>query len=122
MNEFEKKIAARLQGFVEALESGAEISEKFTCHTVELDLEPTEYGPKKVVAIRKKLGASQTVFAKLLGVSVKTVRAWEQGLNLPNDMACRFMDEIGLDIERWQQRLRAAAKVKKSKKSSSASA
>lgn len=112
MNEFEKKIAERLKGFVDALETNQDLAQKFNCHTVVLDLEPTEYDPQKVVAIRKKLGASQAVFAKLLGISVKTVRAWEQGLNPPNDMACRFMDEIGLDVERWQKRLQAAVKVK----------
>lgn len=112
MNEFEKKIAARLQGFVDALEGDSDISEKFNCHTVVLDLEPTEYDQNKVAAIRNKLGASQAVFAKLLGASVRAVQAWEQGVNSPPAMACRFMDEIAMDVDRWIDRLRQAVKVK----------
>jgi len=57
---------------------------------------------------RGLLRASQAVFARFLGVSVKTVRAWEQGFNVPSDMACRFMDEIRRDPSYWLRRLRSA--------------
>ena len=107
----EDRIASRLKGFVEALKSGEVISEKFTCRTVILDLEPTEYNPEAVVATRKILGVSQPVFARFLGVSVKTVRSWEQG-KLPGDMACRFMDEIQRNPDFWRKRLGESIKVK----------
>jgi putative transcriptional regulator len=58
---------------------------------------------------RALLGASQAVFANFLGVSVKTVRAWEQGVNTPSAMACRFMDEIRRDPKHWIARLSEAA-------------
>ena len=113
MKAFEKKIVSRLKGFTEALKTG-KVLETFNCRTVVLDLQPTEYEPTKVIQTRKMLGASQVVFAQFLGVSAKTVRAWEQGVNPPNDMACRFMDEIGRNIEFWKNRLRESVKVKKS--------
>jgi putative transcriptional regulator len=57
---------------------------------------------------RQALAASQTVFAKFLGVSVRTVRSWEQGINIPSDIACRFMDEIRRDPSHLTARLLAA--------------
>jgi DNA-binding transcriptional regulator YiaG len=57
--------------------------------------------------MRWKAG-SQAVFAKLLGVSLNTVRAWEQGVNHPSDMACRFLDEIRRDPAYWVRRLKEA--------------
>lgn len=108
----ESRISFRLKGFVEALKSDVAIDERFTCRTFVLDLEPTPYNPKHVKATRKLLNASQGLFAQFLGVSVKTVRAWEQGANAPSDMACRFMDEIRRNPEYWRGRLRESIKVK----------
>lgn len=113
MTDLQNKIAKRLQNFVDALKRD-EVSEKFNCRTVVLDLEPTDYEPAKVIETRKLLGASQVVFAKFLGASVKTIRAWEQGLNPPKEMACRFMDEIRLNIAYWKKRLKDSVKVKAS--------
>ena len=73
------RIVSRLTEFTEALESGADISEKFTCHKVTLKLEPGSYAPQKVKKTRDLLNLSQPLFAKFLGVAVQTVRAWEQG-------------------------------------------
>jgi putative transcriptional regulator len=101
-----KQIIEGLQEFTEALEQEKDIRQKFNCHRVVLDLEPSEYGPERVKKTRQMLGASQVVFARFLGVSPNTVRAWEQGRNRPNDMACRFMDEIRAAPDRWRARLR----------------
>src|SRR5262245_7621364 len=102
------RIVQRMRGFTEALERGEAISEKFTCRRIVLDLEPTSYNAAQVKKTRELLGASQGVFARLLGVSVKTVRAWEQGVNPPNPMACRFMDEIRRQPAYWINRLKEA--------------
>jgi putative transcriptional regulator len=110
-NSVGKKIIEGLREFTEAPEGGEKIAEKFTCRKVTLDLLPVPYGPKDVVATRKLLGVSQGVFAQFLGVSVKTVRAWEQG-KTPGDMACRFMDEIRRNPGYWQMRLRESIRVK----------
>ena len=40
-----------------------------------------------VAAIREKTGLSQTRFAELLGVSVRTFQDWEQGRRVPSGAA-----------------------------------
>jgi putative transcriptional regulator len=45
------------------------------------------------------------VFAQLLGVSVKTVRGWEQGLKPPVPIARRFMDELNISPDHWRRRV-----------------
>jgi putative transcriptional regulator len=101
-----------LAEFKTALEKGDDIAERFTVHRVTLDLEPAEYLPRDIRATRKLLDASQTIFAKFLGVSIQTVRAWEQGDKTPRDVARRFMDEIRRDPAYWRTRLESVAKVK----------
>src|ERR1700732_2672739 len=103
------RIIQGLEEFVDALEKKETISERFTCHTIELDLKPTPYLPRMVKENRALLGASQAVFAKLLGVSVRAVCHWEQGLKSPSDIACRFMDEIRRNPFYWINRLRESA-------------
>jgi len=41
----------------------------------------------RVVAIRIQSGLSQSLFAKLLGVSVRTLQEWEQGRRNPSGAA-----------------------------------
>src|SRR5258708_32969948 len=91
------RIVGRLREFTESLESGEVVSESFTCRKVVLNLKPSRYNPELVKKTRKLLGVSQALFARFLGVSPQTVRAWEQDVNVPNDMACRFMEESRLD-------------------------
>ena len=106
------RIIQRLSAFAEVLESGQPIAEQFTCRKVGLNLEPTPYAPQMVKQTRKLLGASQAVFARFLGVSVRTVCSWEQGVNMPSDMACRFMDEIRRNPPYWVERLKEAVIAK----------
>ena len=40
-----------------------------------------------VVAVRMQSGLSQSLFAKLLGVSVRTLQEWEQGRRSPSGAA-----------------------------------
>ena len=40
-----------------------------------------------VKAIREKLGVSQTMFAMLIGVSIRTIQNWEQGHRHPTGPA-----------------------------------
>jgi putative transcriptional regulator len=103
----ENEILEGLADFTDALEKG-EVLQRLTCRQINLDLQPTEYSPELVKKTRKALGVSQTVFARFLGVSPKTVRSWEQGVNSPSPMACRFMDEIRGDPPYWMERLRRA--------------
>jgi DNA-binding transcriptional regulator YiaG len=105
------EIIAALTEFSEALKSG-EPEKKLTIRTVRLDLEPAPYTANDVKRTRELLNTSQVVFARLLGVSVKTVRCWEQGDREPSPMACRFMDEINHSPDHWKARLNEAVKTK----------
>ncbi len=115
-----KTVAEELiSGFTElaeALEAGNDLGNKFNCYQIQLDLQPKTYTPELVRATRKKLTASQTVFAKFLGVSPKTVRQWEQGLGTPSPIACRFMDEIRRNPEHYVARLQESVVPKNGKK------
>src|SRR5262245_14531528 len=102
----------RLRSFVEALESGEDLDKKFTVRRVEVTVTPAMFTPEIIKDTRRLLRASQAVFARFLGVSVQTVRAWEQGTNPPSDMACRFLDEIRLNPPYWQNRLKESMRVK----------
>jgi putative transcriptional regulator len=88
------RIVRRLGEFAEALEGQQPIAEQFNCRRRVLKLKPKPYAPDMVKKTRETLGVSQAVFAIYLGVSSKTVQAWERGGLSPNSMACRFMDEI----------------------------
>ena len=50
-----------------------------------------EFTASEIKEIRKNAGLTQVVFAKYLGVSLKTVEAWECGRNQPNGAACRML-------------------------------
>ena len=49
---------------------------------------PKPISPADVVRIRKKAGASQAVFAKMLNVARDTEISWEQGRRTPSGAAC----------------------------------
>jgi putative transcriptional regulator len=46
-----------------------------------------DFKPESVRVIRQNLGRSQTEFALLIGVSVATLRNWEQGRRVPEGPA-----------------------------------
>ena len=50
-----------------------------------------EFTPSEIKDIRKSVGMTQVLFAKYLGVSLKTVEAWEAGRNQPSGTACRLL-------------------------------
>lgn len=52
----------------------------------------TKYSNKEIKAIRNKAGMTQTVFANYMGVSKKTVEAWELGRTHPTGPACRLLN------------------------------
>lgn len=105
-----QRIIDRLRDFTESLESGEDISERYRSHSVSLDFRPTRYTPRRVRETRNLLGINQAVFARFLGVSPRTLRAWEKGLRKPNDVAARFMDEIRRDPDYWSRRLAEVAR------------
>jgi len=51
----------------------------------------TVFQPADVKAVRVKLGASQPEFALMIGVSVATLRNWEQGRRMPEGPALALL-------------------------------
>lgn len=49
------------------------------------------FTPGEIKRIRKSTGLTQVLFAKYMGVSSKTVEAWESGRNHPEGAACRLL-------------------------------
>lgn len=49
------------------------------------------YTGNKIKKIRNKLGLTQSIFAHIIGVSIKTVEAWEAGRNEPQGPAQRML-------------------------------
>lgn len=106
----EDEILEALDGFTHALEKGAKLA-KYTRRQIKLDFVPTRYDKALVRETRNTLRVSQPLFASLLGVSPHTVRSWEQGINSPLPIACRFMDEIRRDPLYWIRRLQEMART-----------
>ncbi len=51
----------------------------------------SHYDASEIRSIRVNAGMTQAVFAEFMGVSVKTVEAWEAGRNHPIGSACRLL-------------------------------
>ena len=85
----------------EILKSGLEESIDWSQGTQELRLTkvaipdpPPPYDSSRVLAIRQKLKLSQSGFAKLLNLSLKTVQSWEQGTRVPSHAAARLLQFV----------------------------
>jgi putative transcriptional regulator len=100
------EIVAGMSAFCDALEAGEAMEKRFTVRTVSLDLEVKQYGPEDVKKARKSLNASQPLLAKFLGISVKTIRSWEQGIRPVPAIACRYLDDILAFPELFRRRIR----------------
>lgn len=115
-NSVGSRITSRLQGLVDTLKNhDGPVNELITGRSMKLDLACRTFDAQLVHSTREKLGASQAIFAQFLGVSLNTVRSWEQGAKQPNPMACRFMDEILLNPGYWRGRLADSARPKAGK-------
>lgn len=56
-----------------------------------------EYSNKEIREIRIKAGMTQSVFASYMGVSKKTVEAWECGRTHPTGPAFRLLDILATE-------------------------
>lgn len=64
------------------------------------------YWAPRVLAMRKTMGISQRVFAKLVGVSVKTLQNWEQGRRQPSGPAAVLLTVLVMDPDAVLRALR----------------
>lgn len=88
-----RKLMAVLDELIEAEQNGRT---RLTVREIEIS-EPGEYASADIRALRNRLGLSQRVFAKILGVSPELVEHWEQGIRTPHTLARRLLDRIVAD-------------------------
>ncbi len=87
-----------MRGLNEALEDAQ--SAKPILKRQKVIVEPVKvYEADEVKKIRNSTGMSQKVFASYMGVSDKTVEAWEAGTNHPSGAASRLLNMIEQDKE-----------------------
>ena len=77
--------------------------------------DPRSFAATEVRAVRKKLGVSIAVFAKLCGVSSKLVEHWEQSRRLPSPLACRLLERIDADPANYLVSLVRCREVQKAR-------
>jgi putative transcriptional regulator len=99
------KILAAIEEATEVLRAEGLASRRLTVRTYQGAPPPCAYRPGDVRRVRERLGASQAVLAQFLGVSVNTVRSWEQGKRPPQPIACRFLAELEARPAYWRRRL-----------------
>jgi putative transcriptional regulator len=109
------EMVAGLSAFCDALESGEPIEERFTIRTVHRDPNPKSYEASEVKNVRKLLDVSQAVFARLLGVSVKSLRAWEQGNKVVPAATSRILDNMIANPDPWKRSHSERATTKEGK-------
>ncbi len=76
----------------EGLEEGiAHAKGEVSLRTIEVPEEPPEIDAETLAALRAQTEMSQALFAKLLSVSPRTVRNWEQGVRSPSEASRRLI-------------------------------
>ena len=85
-----------IEGLNEAIEDAKSSEKKLKRNVVHV--EPIkEYNAEEVKKIRLNTGMSQNVFASYMGVSCKTVEAWESGKNHPSGAASRLLNMMEMN-------------------------
>lgn len=85
-----------MAGLYEAIEDSK--SEKPILKRQKVSITPVKiFEASEVKKIRNSTGMSQKTFAGYLGVSGKTVEAWEAGINHPSGAASRILSMIEMD-------------------------
>lgn len=88
-----REVIDELRRFNEVVERGEPLEDHFVVRRYLMRMEPRKFSAAGVKAVRKRMGMSQVVFARVLAVSPATVRAWErQGARSP--MARRLLEAI----------------------------
>lgn len=90
MSEFYNEIMASIDETIAASKKG-ELKTKIFIKPVK------QYDAEAVKNIRMSLNMTQALFAGMMGVSQKTVEAWESGRNIPMGPASRILDLLSED-------------------------
>jgi putative transcriptional regulator len=101
-----------MKSFFEDLKEGLEEAvahergkQTLRSHVVEIPEKPVVYTGEEIKRIRSSGHYSQSIFALILNVSVKTVQAWESGVRIPSHAALRLLEIIDKGI--YRPRIRA---------------
>ena len=87
-----------MAGLTEALEDAQSTTKKLPRRIVTV-IPIKEYQADQIKSIRKSVNMSQKSFAGYLGVSEKTVEAWEAGINHPSGAASRILNMMEMDSD-----------------------
>lgn len=87
-----------LTGLSEAVED-SQISKPKLKKKVVTIVPVKEYQADEIKKIRKTTGLSQKMFASYMGVSDKTVEAWEAGINHPSGAASRILSMMEMNSD-----------------------
>lgn len=106
---------AGLQTFAHDLKalSAEEVKVKYRQRTVEVDFRPRVFGAEHVKQLRNSMDCSQKIFADFIGVSLGTLRNWEQGVRPVRGVAARLLGEMRIRPGYWRIRLRQSLKERK---------
>lgn len=85
-----------MTGLSEAVEDAQSKEKKLKRRVVSI-IPVKEYTASEIKEIRKSTGLSQKLFAGYMGVSDKTVEAWEAGTNHPSGAASRILSMMEMD-------------------------
>ncbi len=99
------------EGIMQGLNEAIAYNEgKLKARTKTMSIEPVpEFEATEIKSIRNELGMTQVLFAGFMGVSTKTVEAWESGRNMPDGPARRILAMVRMDPE-LPQRLNIVAR------------
>ncbi len=90
----QKKKTKLGQGLVKGLKEAVAYENKkldLRATTLEIPDVPPKFNKAQVKEVRDQLNVSQPIFAKILGVSDDTVKAWERGANKPSGSSARLI-------------------------------
>jgi len=68
----------------------------------------TAYRPDEIRGLRRRVGLSQSAFARKFGINLRTLQEWEQGRRAPDQIARSYLRVISRDAEAVARALAAA--------------
>ena len=109
------EMLAGLQAFAHDLQElpPEQVKAKYRQRTAEADFRPRAFRADDVKRLRLSMNCSQKIFADFIGVSVGTLRNWEQGIRPISRVAARLFDEMRIRPGYWKIRLRQSLKERK---------
>ena len=86
----------RLRGMTDEEIEAAARSDPDAQPMTEAELAKT-FRPADITAIRKRLGLSQSAFARRFQINLRTLQDWEQGRRAPEEIARKYLRVIAHD-------------------------